>query len=185
MTDSTVTDDLAALYLAGALPDDEARAFVDRLAAGWPAGEAALRDLTGAVRALTDVEPAAPPTAIKGRLLAALDARSIPGVTFRFREDDGFVRSRFPGIALRMLHLDPSRRQFTCLMRLDPGAVYPGHAHDGPEECLILEGEILVGDVRLRAGDYQRAEPGSDHIVQRTETGALLYLTAPLSLLEQ
>ncbi len=73
--------------------------------------------------------------------------------------------------------------QLTCLKRLEPGAVYPSHPHDGPEECLVLDGEIIVGDVRMRKGDYQRAEPNSQHIEQRSETGALIYLSAPMSLL--
>lgn len=68
-------------------------------------------------------------------------------------------------------------------MRLDPGAVYPAHEHDGPEECVVIAGELTVGGVRMRKGDYQRAEPGSEHVEQRSEAGALVFLTAPLSLM--
>jgi uncharacterized protein HemY len=47
----------------------------------------------------------------------------------------------------------------------------------------VLEGELLVGGVRMKAGDYQRAEPGTAHADQWSDTGALLYITGPISLL--
>jgi len=34
----------------------------------------------------------------------------------------------------------------------------------------------------MKAGDYQRAEADSDHVEQWTDTGALLYLSAPADL---
>src|SRR5206468_8051724 len=146
--------------------------FDARLAGGWTEGTAALRDLRGAVAALAS-EPVSPAPGVKTALLDALPAA---GMRFRFAADGEFRATRYPGIWVRTLHIDEARKQFTCLMRLDPGAVYPSHGHDGPEECLVLEGEILVGNVRMRPGDYQRAEPGSHHIEQRTEVGALVYL---------
>lgn len=179
------TDELPALFLAGALPEAEDE---------WPKGAIALAD---AVRALVaECEPIAPPTALKQSILNALPkpsprdadraaAAKLPGFIFRFTEDDSFKPTPYPGVSVRMLHVDKERHQFACLMRLQPGAVYPCHPHDGPEECIVLEGEILVGDVRMKRGDYQRAEPGTDHIEQRSETGALLFITAPASLLSR
>ncbi len=190
--DRPPADEWAALYLAGALPDDERESFEARLAAGWPEADAALRDLSDAVRALADDPPATPPPRVRDALLAAVAdpraadraaAAAAPGVVFRFAEDATFAPTGVPGVAIRMLHVDRRRRQFTCLLRLDPGASYPGHAHDGPEECVVLDGEVEVFGVRMRKGDYQRAEPGSAHADHRTETGALLYLTGPLSLI--
>jgi quercetin dioxygenase-like cupin family protein len=185
-------DEMAALYLAGALPDAERDAFEARLDAGWPEGEEALRQLSDAVRELAaGAPPTDPPPAVRDALLAAVDdpraadraaAARLAGIVFRFAEDGGFVRGSAPGAWVRMLHLDRRRRQFTCLVRLEPGASYPAHAHDGPEECFVLEGDVSVGGVRMRAGDYQRVEPGTDHGEQRSEGGALLYITAPLSL---
>jgi quercetin dioxygenase-like cupin family protein len=185
-------DELAALYIAGALGDAERAAFEARLTAGWPEGEEALRQLTEAVRILAaEAPPVDPPPWIKASLLAAVgDTRAadrtaaarLAGIEFRFAEDGEFVRGSAPGVWVRMLHLDRRRRQFTCLVRLEPGASYPAHAHDGPEECLVLEGDVNVGGVRMRAGDYQRVEPGTDHGEQRSEGGALLYISAPFSV---
>jgi quercetin dioxygenase-like cupin family protein len=174
-------DELAALYAAGALPPAEARAFE----AGLTAGSAAA-GVDAAVLALTaDVPPVEPPPWLKAELLAKLppDPAS-SGLTFRFRDAGRFDPiPGAPGTYARVLHVDRRRKQFTAVLRMDPGAKYPGHHHDGAEECLVLEGELLVGDVRLRAGDYQRAEPGSDHVEQWTDVGAVLFVTAPISLL--
>lgn len=169
------TDDRAALFAAGEVPADgcEAGLLAEALAAGFGPVVAAL----GA--AIPEVQP---PPAVKDRLLAQIGSGS-PGLTIRRRTDDRFTPTRFPGVAVRLLNLDRERRQFTALMKVEPGGRIPEHAHDGPEECLVLEGELLVGDIRLRAGDYQRVEPGTDHREQWTDTGALLFLTGPLSML--
>jgi anti-sigma factor ChrR (cupin superfamily) len=189
-------DELAALSLAGALPEPEAAAF-DAELTRVPEGAAALRDLGNAVRALVaEIEPVAPAPSLKQSILAALPkeaprsadraaAAKLPGFEFRFTDDDAFKPTPYPGVSVRMLHVDKDRKQFACLMRLEPGAVYPCHPHDGPEECIVLEGEIFVGDVKMRRGDYQRAEPGTQHIEQRSETGALLFITAPVSLMRR
>ncbi|WP_088252926.1 cupin domain-containing protein [Fimbriiglobus ruber] len=181
-------EELAALYLAGALPDDERKAFEARLAAGWPEAAAALREFENAVRALVaEGEPAEPAPELKGAILARLSppesSDESPGITFRFFDALAFQPTRYPGMSIRVLHVDQPRNQFTCLIRLEPGAVYPGHPHDGPEECVVLEGEVFVGAVLMRRGDYQRADVGSEHREQRTERGATLFVTAPLSQL--
>ena len=174
--------DEAALFAAGAMSADEAAAFERRLAAG-SVELAALAGFVPVVALLAGaIEPVAPPPQVKEKLLARLPPA---GIHFRFAGDGAFTPTRHPGVSVKLLHVDRDRRQFTVLMKLDPGAVYPSHAHDGPEECVVLEGEILVGGVRMRKGDYQRAEPGSAHVEQRSETGALLFVTAPVSLLSR
>jgi quercetin dioxygenase-like cupin family protein len=129
------------------------------------------------------IEPVAPPPSVKAALFARLAAPPTDGPRFRFATDGAFAPTPFPGMTIRMLNLDPARKQFSAMIRLEPGAVYPSHAHDGPEECVVLEGELLVGGVRMKAGDYQRAEPGTAHADQWSDTGALLYVTGPASLL--
>jgi quercetin dioxygenase-like cupin family protein len=67
-----------------------------------------------------------------------------------------------------------------------PGTSLRGHDHDDHgdvEECLVLEGELNVGEDVMRAGDYQRALPGSEHAEQHSRTGALLYFSGTLDFL--
>lgn len=129
------------------------------------------------------IPPVAPPPRVKDALMARIAPAPTSGLRFRFASDGEFRPSPFPGMTIRMLNLDRERRQFSAMIRLEPGAKYPSHAHDGPEECVVLEGELLVGGVRMKAGDYQRAESGTEHADQWSDTGALLYVTGPASLL--
>ena len=55
-----------------------------------------------------------------------------------------------------------------------PGSETIAHTHDGVEDFLILEGEVIESDgTRLQAGDFVSYPPGSQHNT-RTETGCLL-----------
>lgn len=142
-----------------------------------------------AVRALAaSVPPVEPSPGLKARLLAALPPADrvvpkLPGIKFRLADDADFRPTRLPGVSVRMLHVDAGSRQFTCLVRMAPGAKLPSHPHDGPEECIVLDGEIVAHGVRMKAGDYQRVDPGTAHAEQYTDTGCLLYLSGPASLL--
>lgn len=186
MTESV--EELAALYTVGALSSAETRSFERRLKDGWPEGNAALLDLNDAVRLLA-MEEETPPPQIRSKLMASINTRiaatQIPGMSFHFAEDVGFRQTPHPGVTMRILHLDKENRRFTCLMRLAPGATLPSHPHDGPEECVVLDGEFTVFGVKMKKGDYQRAEPGRDHGDQYSETGALVYLSGPVSLLHE
>lgn len=79
-----------------------------------------------------------------------------------------------PGAAKKELRTDG--RLSSVLLRLEPGALLPGHDHALPEECLVLRGELFLGDLLLRAGDYQAAEAGSRHGAMTSDTGALVFL---------
>ena len=45
----------------------------------------------------------------------------------------------------------------------------------------MLEGDIQVGEVTMRAGDYQCMERGSVHPVQSTREGCRLLIVSSLS----
>jgi anti-sigma factor ChrR (cupin superfamily) len=181
-------EELAALLAAGALLAQEAAEAEAQAGAGAFTAVAAM---------LAETFPASdPPPALKDRLLALISqtvesrssdraaAAALPKFTFRFVEDGGFAATPYPRLWAKVLHVDEARKQFSALIRLGPGGSYPAHSHDGPEECLVLEGELLVGGVRMKPGDFQRAEPGSEHVEQHSPGGALLFITAPISLLQ-
>ena len=139
-----------------------------------------------AVLSLTaEIPSVVPPLEWKQRILDLLPPVESP-LLFRQKNDAAFKPSHLSGISYRMLHADRARHQFTALIRMAPGTVLRDHDHAAehvPEECLVLEGELIVGDVVMRAGDYQRAAPGSHHVEQRTDTGALLYFSGSLDFL--
>lgn len=60
------------------------------------------------------------------------------------------------------------------LMRMQPGAVTIEHVHEGVEDYMVLEGELIESDgTVLKAGDFVSYAPGSRHN-SRTETGCLI-----------
>lgn len=179
-----------ALYVAGALPPDEVHSFECGFADAESSDLRSVRDFDSVVRGFAS-DDVAPPPRIRAALLAAIDPRSadraaaarVSGMAFLFAEDANFEPTPYPGITMRVLNTDLERQQFTCLIRLEPGSTFPSHPHDGPEECIVLDGEFAVFGVTMKKGDYQRAAPGRDHGVQSSATGALVYLSGPLSLL--
>ncbi len=86
----------------------------------------------------------------------------------------------YPGISIRQLYVDHPRGQFTALVRMNAGAVFPAHSHEFAEECLVLEGDLRFGDKVLYAGDFLRTAPGFQQQEQTTGSGCLLYITGPI-----
>lgn len=145
-----------------------------------------------------DIAPMDPPAYIKESLFKRLEiaprrnptleqnrkaASLLPEVQFSFREEALYQYSHLSGVTARMLHMDPTTKRFSAIVKLQPGSRIPPHRHDGLEESLVIDGELIVGDVRMRAGDYQWAENGSEHVEQWTDVGATLLLSGPMSLL--
>ncbi len=51
----------------------------------------------------------------------------------------------------------------TMLARFAPGARVPAHPHGIDEQCLMVEGDLFLGDVLLPEGGFQFAPAGSGH----------------------
>jgi quercetin dioxygenase-like cupin family protein len=67
--------------------------------------------------------------------------------------------------------------QGTYLMKMPPGGETIAHDHDGYEDFLILEGELIDDDgTVIRAGDVVTYAPGSHHN-SRTVTGCTILVT--------
>jgi len=85
-----------------------------------------------------------------------------------------------PGVEVKVLRHNAARRDQTVLIRMQPGAVVVGHRHTQEEECLVLEGEVFVGDHRLGAGDMHVAVAGVVHAPIRAPHGALLLIRSEM-----
>ena len=109
---------------------------------------------------------------LRGRVLAAASA----GTGNVVRAQDGEWRTYLPGLQVKPLHRDRRAGSFTALWRLAPGASIPPHRHQLDEECLILEGHVLVDGQEYRAGDYMLAHSGSLHSELMSPHGALLMI---------
>jgi quercetin dioxygenase-like cupin family protein len=191
--------ELACLHALRALDGDDAaeyEAHVDEC----PACEAELAALEGVVAELgLTATPANPPEALLGRLLGRVRARGEgrsgsriqpwqgwqgqdrAASFFAFGEESAWEAVDVPGVEVRRLFVDPEHDRTSMLIRMAPGASYPAHVHAGEEECYVIEGDLRVGEVVMQRGDYQFAAAGSEHPVQSTVGGCLLYLSSSLS----
>jgi anti-sigma factor ChrR (cupin superfamily) len=62
------------------------------------------------------------------------------------------------------------------LVRLAPGASYPGHTHAGVEELHLLIGELWIDERKLFPGGYYSAAPGTGDERVWSETGCTCVL---------
>ena len=81
-----------------------------------------------------------------------------------------------PGIECKLLATDTERHRVSMLVRLAPGASYPGHRHAGVEELHLLDGELWIDKLRLFPGDYYDAAPGTGDDLVWSETGCTCVL---------
>lgn len=180
MTDADRNDDvLAGEYVLGTLAGAEREHFKARLR-----HDAGLQDLVAAwerrLGALAErVAPAPPPKNSFAAIERRIGAEAKPG-SRTIRGDAGEWSEIEPGVAMKRLFRSPDDESTSFLLRLLPGAVLPPHPHPSNEECLVIDGEITIGELRLGAGDYHVAFRGSPHDVIRSERGALLFIRGAL-----
>jgi len=85
-----------------------------------------------------------------------------------------------PGIECKLLATDTERHRVSMLVRLAPGASYPGHTHAGVEELHLLEGELWIDERKLFPGDYNYGAPGTGDERVSSETGCTCVLVTSI-----
>ncbi len=124
---------------------------------------------------LEAVAPVTPPADLRAQVLGRVHATAATtGILSRAAA--GAWKSVQPGIDVRTLFYDETQRTVSFLLRAEPGATLPAHVHHAYEECLVLQGEFTLGEVTLRAGDFELGRPGEEHPAAITHTGVLVYL---------
>lgn len=135
---------------------------------------------------LENQEPAELPNNLKSRMRADIlhrvaqeEAATLPGFK-TIRANEGEWVQPLPGASIKILHQDIDSNLLTYLAKLEPGFEMHGHPHPYDEECIMLEGDLWLGDLHLYAGDYHFAPKGLHHGRLRTENGALVLLKGAL-----
>jgi anti-sigma factor ChrR (cupin superfamily) len=124
----------------------------------------------------------APPAGLFDVIVAAIDAgeAALSGTLTR-RAGTGVWTEMSPGVTYSVLFDDPVTKRRSMLVRALPGSTYESHLHDqGHEECLVLEGDLIMGDLKLSAGDFHLAAKGSSHPPATTVSGCLLHISTAL-----
>ena len=124
---------------------------------------------------LEAIAPETPPKDLRDKVLGRMRAAAAMAA-HTLRAGEGTWKLVIPGVEVKTLLYDAHARMVSFLLRAQPDATLPTHGHRAYEECLVLEGEFMMGDHTLRAGDFVTGHPGEDHPLASTRTGVLVYL---------
>jgi anti-sigma factor ChrR (cupin superfamily) len=116
---------------------------------------------------------------MRARIMARIQAEA-PPLTFTIRATEMRWVTVGPGVEVKVLRMDRERNDQTVLIRMARGSIVVGHRHTQEEECLILEGEVYIGDYHLSQGDMHVARPGARHEPIRAPHGALLMIRSEM-----
>lgn len=86
---------------------------------------------------------------------------------------DGWEPLR-PGVLLKPLF--GVGEHVSMLARLDKGGSVPTHVHECAEECLMVQGDMFLGDILLLEGEYQWAPGGSNHEMLHSDVGCVVFI---------
>lgn len=174
----------AALYVFGALQGAELSAFEEHLRDGctFCNGEVeAFRLVSTEIRdGIGD-----PPDSTREKLFDRIVAAGVAeqpivekdGLRFVRGEMTPWVALPVAGVEVKLLSADAERSATTQLVYMAPGARYPDHRHGDTEDLYVLQGDLTVSGVLMKAGDYCRAEPGSKHTNINTREGCVFIST--------
>jgi quercetin dioxygenase-like cupin family protein len=114
------------------------------------------------------------------QILKRLDSTQ-PFGTSTVRAHEGVWQDFAPGIRIKVLHEDPATNTRSYFVRMAPGSRAPAHIHTQEEHCLVLEGEVTIGEHVMRSGDWHLARPESAHVEFWSKTGCLLFIRAEMA----
>lgn len=83
-----------------------------------------------------------------------------------------------PGV--QVLPLCGDAQVVSMLVRFEPGGAVPDHHHELDEDCLVLAGDMFLGDILLRPLDYQLAPAGGGHFGEMSEGGVTFFFHGAL-----
>lgn len=139
--------------------------------AGLPLDDELVALISGALAP----DPPAPgtPDRVKTRLLRRIAADSTDRHLTEPPREAGW-QAFGAGVSIKVLHEEGGVMSY--LLRFAPGAALPAHRHPVDEECVVLEGEVQIGALRLGAGGFHLGRRNVLHDSLRSEGGALVFL---------
>lgn len=103
-----------------------------------------------------------------------------PAATYTIRSGEGEWIRTGPLSEIKLVRRDWAANNQSMLVRLAAGAEIATHTHTQEEECVVLEGEVMIGEHVFRQGDVHIARPGATHVGLRTRSGCVLYIRSEI-----
>ncbi|WP_420346656.1 cupin domain-containing protein [Pelagibius sp.] len=178
-------DLLAAEYVLGTLDPEERRRVRKALSRDLALQDAVER-WQRRLAPLADTEVAEePPAALWDGVEAAIGEAAIgeeaaEPFSLSVRASEGEWKPHAEGIEKKSLYINREEGFEAFLLRFAPGAVLAPHPHRMTEECIVLEGDVEIGGLRLTAGDYHVISGGMPHPAISSENGGLFYVRGEL-----
>lgn len=175
-------DALAGEYVLGTLTGEDRRALEARIKRDADLRarvEAWERRLGPAVVAVA--EAVEPPADLLAKIERVIDARQLVdfgGVTVRANEGEWVPLAR--GSEIKLLLVDKAKRERSFLLRLAPGGYVPPHDHPTTEECMVLSGDMVIGDTVFYPGDFHAALAGVKHPELTSRGGGVIFIRGPI-----
>lgn len=116
---------------------------------------------------------------LRDRILRRVRGPSPPN-TYTVRAQEGEWVRTGPLSEIKVIRRDWATNNQSMLVRLAAGAEIATHTHTQEEECVVLEGEVMIGEHVFTAGDVHVARPGAVHVGLRTRTGCVLYVRSEI-----
>jgi anti-sigma factor ChrR (cupin superfamily) len=124
--------------------------------------------------------PVQPPASLKNKVMLRAGISMPANKPLTISDKQGWL-TLTPLLDIKLLFVDEGADSVSYLLKAKPGAAVAAHEHSGYEECLVLEGDVWIGDdVQLGPGDFHCAGPNQSHPVLSTRGGTLVYLRAPI-----
>lgn len=190
---------LTAIRALGALDGPELDPLRERLARD-AAARAELTRFLEVATALAGALPKVRPSAdVRARVMqkiaqrpqqarAAADSAPRPSAAEGIRfvmSDAPWMPSPLPNSRFKLLSAGPNQDYIMLLIELGPGARYPEHVHAGPEEMMVLTGDLQTEGRSLGPGDFLHAEPGSHHQELHSIEGCTAIMVVPKEALAE
>jgi quercetin dioxygenase-like cupin family protein len=141
-----------------------------------PSDTAALdAELADRVCSEVDALPAGTPLArrVKQRVLSSIAAEQQGHLTVHAA--DGQWQPFGHGVQIKVLN--EQNGVMSYLLKLAPGATVAAHRHPHDEECVVLEGTLMIGrSLMVSAGGFHMARRGALHDLLSSEHGATIFL---------
>lgn len=129
---------------------------------------------------LSESDAVEPPADVFAKIEEAIARQTASGAhaSVTIRADEGRWIKIAPGARKKFLYFDEQARSEAFLIELDAGASLPDHDHNATEDCLVMSGDFIIGDLKLKAGDFHAAFTASRHAPCRSQTGCRLFIKA-------